>query len=444
MAARTVGTVLIVTAALGCVALSMVAWGRQPAIEPSTQGPIAAADRSRVEAGMRLAAVGNCMYCHTAERGRPFAGGRPIATPFGTLYSTNITPDRETGIGRWSPAAFTRAMRRGISRDGHLLYPAFPYTHFTRLSDADLSALYAYLMSRDPVGATPPPNRLRFPFNIRPLLAVWNFLYLRTGPAPDDAAARSAGRASSADVARGRYLVDALAHCSACHSPLNALGAERRDAQMSGGTVDGWDAYALDRLGDAPVPWTVGQLTAYLRDGWASEHGAAAGPMLPVVRSLANAREDDVRAMAAYVLSLQKSSPSRPVADHISAAAGIPAERHTPADARLRNGAIVFEAACASCHGAHAPMTDIGGLPPLTLGSASHAAQPTNILRTILDGIPWQGAQRTFYMPAFAASLTDTQLADVAAYLRAQAEPSAPWPALDDAVAHARKETHPR
>ncbi|KGM30007.1 c-type cytochrome, partial [Inquilinus limosus] len=170
-----------------------------------------------IERGRQLAALGDCAVCHTGPDGVVNAGGHAMVTPFGTVISTNITPDPETGIGAWSYTAFERAMRQGISRDGHHLYPAFPYPHFTRIADADMQALYAYLMAQPAVRSTPPKTALPFPLNLRPLMAGWNALFLRQGelrPEP----------AQSAEWNRGRYLVEGLGHCSACHSPRNAAG----------------------------------------------------------------------------------------------------------------------------------------------------------------------------------------------------------------------------
>ncbi|OYX82001.1 MAG: aldehyde dehydrogenase, partial [Azorhizobium sp. 32-67-21] len=224
-------------------------------------------------------------------------GGRAMETPFGTVYSTNLTPDPETGIGRWSYAAFERAMREGISRDGHHLYPAFPYTSFTRTSDTDLQALYAYLMSQPAVSAPTPEARMTFPFNVRPLMAGWNALFLKTGQLEADPA-------QSPQWNRGRYLVEGLGHCGACHTPRNAFGAEKTGAaHLAGAMVDGWEAPALTALSKAPIPWSEADLFAYLRTGFSPHHGTAAGPMGPVVQELAHLPDADIRAMATYLAS---------------------------------------------------------------------------------------------------------------------------------------------
>jgi mono/diheme cytochrome c family protein len=414
----------------------------QPAVQvhPTTTAPA-----ETLRHGAQLAAVGDCMVCHTAQGGKPFAGGLPIHTPFGTIFTTNITPDPDTGIGHWSLEDFTRAMHEGVSRDGHLLYPAFPYPHFTHMSDGDIAAIYAFIMSRDPVHAVPPPNQLTFPLNFRPLIAGWNFLYLHRGELPPDPA-------RSEQWNRGRYLVNGPAHCAACHSPMNMLGAEKSDRPFDGGVIDGWEAPALTRLLHAPTPWTHAQLVSYLRTGLASEHGAAAGPMEPVTHQLADVPETEVEAMVTYLMSLQTPPPSSPsphpsrtdagagAADAGSNAnTGSGASTSALAAAANGSGKALFTAACASCHGAGSPMQALGARPSLWQSTAVNADSPRNAVRIMLDGIGWKDSEAAHYMPAFAAMFTDAQIADIANYLRAQYSEQAPWPDLDEAtVAHIR------
>ncbi|MCC8404556.1 c-type cytochrome [Paraburkholderia sp. MMS20-SJTN17] len=393
-------------------------------------------DTAAVTRGAKLAAVGDCVTCHTATGGEPLAGGLPLQTPFGVVYSTNITPDDETGIGRWSLDEFARAMRLGVSRDGHLLYPAFPYPHFTHMSDADMASLYAWLMSRDPVNARAPHNDLIFPLGFRPIIAVWNLLYLRTG----SEAAPSSSEAP--DIARGRYLVESLGHCGACHTPLDHLGAERRDHALEGGTIEGWDAPALTDLASRPTPWTQAQLVSYLRTGLASAHGAAAGPMRPVTRMLADASASDVEAIAAYLLALAPGSQD--VAGHAVASPAASAAR-VPVANVSGNGANLFAAACASCHAEGAPMSSGSTGAPLSLSTAVNADSPRNTVRIILDGIDWHESDAAPFMPAFAGTFTDAQIAELANYTRARFTARGAWPALDaDAVAHFRKDGPPR
>lgn len=224
-------TLLLSLLAVAMLAIAAVILLWRPAIAPLPAATTLAFDAALVQRGAQLAAVGQCASCHTANPAAPFAGGLAIPTPFGVVHSTNITPDRATGIGAWPAAAFARAMGAGIARDGHHLYPAFPYDHYAKLQAADVQALYAFMMTRDPLDAPARPNSLHFPFNFRALVAGWNLLYLRradvaTVPARD------------AEWNRGAYLAEALGHCAACHSPRNALGAEDRRRYLGGGEAE--------------------------------------------------------------------------------------------------------------------------------------------------------------------------------------------------------------
>ena len=227
---------------------ALAAWASRPAIHP-IEAPVADSfDPSAVARGANLAAIGNCNVCHTAPNGPTYAGGRAVPTPFGVIYSTNITPDLQTGIGQWSERAFARALREGVDGDGDHLYPAFPYDHFTLLSDTDVRALYAYFMTRESVRKRPPRNQLPFPLNVRPILVAWKALYFRPErfqPNP----------AHDALWNRGAYLVEGVGHCGACHTPRNSLGAEREQHELSGGEVAGWNAYALNRSG--VLVWSI-------------------------------------------------------------------------------------------------------------------------------------------------------------------------------------------
>lgn len=410
--------------ALLAAGAAAAAWVVQPALAPVAPRAAGDFDAASVARGARIVAVGDCMVCHTAAGGRPHAGGLPLRTPFGTIYTTNITPDTATGIGNWSLAAFTRALRHGVARDGHLLYPAFPYIHYTRLTDADIGDAYAYLMTRAPVQAKAPDNELIFPLGFRPLLAGWNLLYLRPGPKPDDSA-------RGAEWNHGRYLVDGAGHCASCHSKLDPIGGERSPA-FGGGNIDGWDAPALTALLHAPKPWTAEQLALYLRHGWSPQHGAAAGPMAPVAHSLSLVPPEDVKAMATYLMSLQdaKAPAPPPPGANIDAA-------------RIRQGGTLFAGACAGCHGGAAPMMVAGGRPPLGLSSAVAGSRPDNLIQIVLTGVPWSASRSATFMPAFAASLNDAQIASIAAYVRADIGKRAPWPQLERRVTEIRKENQP-
>jgi nicotinate dehydrogenase subunit B len=393
-------------------------------IAPPRRSDFAAADIRR---GAELALVGNCTSCHSAAGGRPYAGGVPIGTPFGTLHGSNITPDPEYGIGRWSGTAFVRAMREGVARDGSHLYPAFPYDHFTKITDADLHALYAFLMTRRPVHVAAPANRLIPPLGFRPLLAGWKLLFFRP-------ARFAADPRANAEANRGAYLGEALAHCGSCHSPRGALGNEERDRPYQGGWAEGWYAPPLDASSPAVRAWTAERLHAYLRSGLSASHAAAAGPMGEVARNLAQVPDADVRAIAAYYATLLAKAP---------------AARHEPALADNKaaatrahpEGAALFAGACAACHEPGAPMMQ-AGRPPLPLGSQFHEQNPRDMIQTILRGVsPPVGAQGP-YMPAFDGTLSDAQVAEITGYLQARYG-TVRWGDLQKEVAKARKEGQP-
>jgi mono/diheme cytochrome c family protein len=389
-----------------------VAW--HPAIAPGDAHAAFPADQ--IARGAELAAVGDCAVCHTAVGGRPYAGGRGVPTPFGTVFATNITPDAETGIGQWSPAAFRRAMRDGIDRAGKHLYPVLPYPHFTRARDEDIDAMYAFLMTRAPVHASTPPNALPFPLNARVLLAGWNLLYLRPGAWQPDPAHDPAWN-------RGAYLVEAIGHCGACHTPHNSLGAEKGAQALAGGEVENWYAPPLQSASPARQPWTEDALATYLRTGFDAHHGAAAGPMTAVTEELASVPQQDIRAMAAYVASLMpKAEAPAPVTPR---GGGDPAVQ------------AIFTGACGGCHGTDAPMTQ-GGAPSLALSSAVNAPTAQAAIQAILSGIPWREGKAAPYMPSFAAALTDAQVADLAGYLRATYSDKPAWRVLPAEVAKAR------
>jgi nicotinate dehydrogenase subunit B len=381
--------------------------------------------------GQQLAALGDCAVCHTSANGIPNAGGRPLATPFGTIYSTNITPDVETGIGAWSYPAFERAMREGIHRDGRQLYPAFPYTHFARTSDADLQALYAHLMAQSPVRAEARPNALAFPFNWRPLLAGWNALFHTSAPFQPDAA-------KSEIWNRGAYLVEGLGHCSACHSPRNALGAERASAYLAGGFAEGWEAPPLTSLSQAPIPWNEDELFAYLRSGESRFHGVAAGPMAPVVKELGALPDQDIRAMAVYLASFNETAVDRS-AQH-ALATKLETATGTSASAAASVGARLYQGACAVCHEVGgAPL--FGSRPSLALNSNLHSAHPDNLIQVILHGIAAPASSDLGYMPAFKDSLTDGQVAELASHLRRQFAPDKPaWTDIHAAIGRIRQD----
>jgi mono/diheme cytochrome c family protein len=390
----------------------------RPAIDRVPRPAAVSFDLALIKRGSELAAIGNCTTCHTAPGGRAFAGGLGVATLFGTIYSTNITPDEATGIGTWSEEALRRALREGVDRAGRHLYPAFPYDHFTLVSDFDIKALYAFLMTREPVAAKAPENTLPFPLNLRPLLAGWKLLFLRAGPYQIDPN-------QSTEWNIGAYLANGLAHCGACHTPHNALGAEENHRSFAGGEVAGWTAYALDAASPAPVPWDAAALSFYLHNGWHRDHGVAGGPMSEVTENLSAVPAADARAIATYLAS----RPSKPSEGRPRLAGASRAQADSP-------GAAIYAAACASCHdGSRAP--PFGGI-DLARSTGPSGPDARNVINLVLWGLPAQGEQRRPIMPGFAATLTDRQLGDLLAYVRARFSDKPPWTDVGKDIREAR------
>jgi nicotinate dehydrogenase subunit B len=314
-------------------------------------------------------------------------------------------------------------MREGISRDGRHLYPAFPYTSFRNINDADLQALYAYLMSQTPVRQEAPANQMRFPFNQRPLMAGWNALFLQRGEYQPDPQ-------RSAQWNRGAYLVDGLGHCTACHSPRNLMGAEKGGSSyLAGGMVDGWEAPALNALGKSSTPWSEDELFNYLSTGFSEKHGVAAGPMGPVVSELATLPKSDVRAIAQYLSSLD----GEPQALAANAAPQV------DSPVSLSNGERVFKGACLACHSDGLGPKLFGVSPSMAVNSNVHSDLPDNLLRVVLHGIPTPATRDLGYMPGFKDSLSDRQVADLAAYLRHRFAADKPaWQGLASKAAQVR------
>jgi nicotinate dehydrogenase subunit B len=407
----------------GLIGLACTLWPSRTPIAPIERPAASTWSSATIARGRLIAAAADCAVCHTVPGGAVNAGGLGLATPFGTIYTTNLTPDENTGIGNWSFAAFNRAMREGISRDGHHLYPAFPYTAFTKMSDADMTALYAFLMSQPAVASITPQTRLPFPLNQRSLIAGWNALYLKQGEFKPDT-----GR--SAQWNRGAYLVEGVGHCSACHSPRSALGAERGGRlYLSGGDAEGWVAPSLVANSRAPVKWTEQALFDYLKRGFSPEHGVAAGPMAPVVTGLSTLPEADVRAIAYYIASLSPAAPAKPA---VNAQNAIRVQG-------LDNGRRIFEGACAVCHSATGGVGNFGVRPLMSLNTSVSETTPDNLLHVIQHGIDAPATDALGYMPGFKDSFDDRQIADLAAYIRAQFAPGeAPWKDLAQASARIR------
>jgi mono/diheme cytochrome c family protein len=424
---RIVGSVVVTALVCGVAAAFAITW--RPAIAAIDQPSPQTFDAALVKRGRALAAIGNCSTCHTVRGGKDFAGGLPVPTPFGTIYSSNITPDAETGIGRWPEEAFRRAMRSGIDRNGRHLYPTFPYDHFTNVSDEDDHALYAYLMTREPVLAPARANQLPFPLDQRFVLAGWKLLFLRHGRWQPDST-------KSAEWNRGSYLVEGLAHCGACHTPRNALGAERTTAAFAGGDVDNWHAYAINAQSPAPVPWTADALFAYLRDGWHPEHGTARGPMAEVVGNLSEVPDGDVRAIATYIADVFGApTPDRKRrGDEVLAQAKTRSVPPAKVDAL---GASIYAAACATCHETGRPLP-YGGV-NLALSTTVSSPDARNAANIVLSGVRAVEGERSPIMPGFASSMNNDQIAALLNYLRSRFSQQPAWTGIEKTVEDARR-----
>ena len=379
------GPAILVTLVL-CTASSLVA-----AAEPSPE---------MIAKGKALTEAGDCGSCHTADPSKPFAGGKRIATPFGGIYSANLTPDRNTGLGLWSDEDFRRAMRFGVRPDGANYYPAFPYPHFSKLTRDDIFAIRAYLATLAPVANTPPASELRWPLNYRVLMRLWNFAFFRPGIFEPD-------QNKSAEWNRGGYLVEGIAHCGACHTPKNFLGADKQNARFSGNVVEGWFAPRLDGTERGGLKsWSVEDIAEYLGSG-RNGHSHADGPMAQVVlNSTSHMSDADVHAIAVYLKEVQ------PVATEAAVTA--------PSSTQMASGEKLYKGACIACHeldGRGAPRI----YPPLPGNANLQSQNPASAIRIVLDGaetITTPRAPNTGSMPPYASKMSDQEVADVVSYIR--------------------------
>jgi mono/diheme cytochrome c family protein len=424
---RIIGGALIVLLLGGAGAAFAVA--RRPAIAGIDPPTPQSFDADLIRRGRELAAIGNCSDCHTVRGGKDFAGGVAVPTPFGSVFSSNITPDAETGIGRWSEEAFRRAMRSGVDREGRHLYPTFPYDHFTNVSYEDDRALYAFMMTREPVHASQHANQLSFPFNQRVLIAAWKLLYLHRDTYQPDPT-------KSAEWNRAAYLVEGLAHCGACHTPRNALGAERVSAAFAGSDVENWRAYALNTQSPSPVPWDKEALYTYLREGFHPDHGTARGPMAEVVSNLSSVSSSEVRAIATYMADISGTpTPDRQRQGEAALAQAKSGPTAAPeADSR---GAAIYAAACASCHESGRSLP-YGGV-KLGLSTAIAGPDPRNLANIVLSGVPPVEGERSPIMPGFAASMNDEQVVALLNFLRQHFSKEPAWTGVEKAVEEARR-----
>lgn len=356
--------------------------------------------QERLEPGRYLTLVSNCAGCHTVPDGKAFAGGTPIPTPFGTIYGTNITPSREHGIGNWSADDFWNAMHHGKAPDGTLLYPAFPYTQYTRMTRADTDAIYRYLMSQPAADTPNRPHELRFPYDQRDLLRLWRGLYFTPGTLEPD---------PEQDLLwnRGRYLVEGPGHCAACHTERNQWGGGNLRKDLEGGNILGLDWYAMPLTGGARGlgNWTADDIVTLLRTG-ASRHGTATGPMAQVVTdSTQYLNAQDLEAMAAYLKTLPSGA--------------VPRSTPAPAERVMAAGGKLYEQHCVLCHGAKGEGV-ASAWPPLAGNTSVLADSPANILQAILRGgyaPATESNPRPHGMPPFHA-LNDSDVAAIATYIR--------------------------
>jgi mono/diheme cytochrome c family protein len=350
--------------------------------------------------GKALTEAGDCASCHTADPAKPFAGGKRIDTPFGTIYSPNLTPDRDTGLGGWSDEDFRRALREGVAPDGSRYYPAFPYPNFTKMTRDDILAIRAYLATLAPVRNTPPPPELRWPLNYRLVMRLWDNLFFRPGIFEPD-------QQKSTEWNRGGYLVTGVAHCGACHTPKNMFGADKRAQSYGGGLVQGWFAPRLDGADRSGLKsWSVKDIAEYLQSGRNSRSHASGLMAEVVVNSTSKMSDADIRAIAVYLKDLPAGAPE-PAAI-------------APPQAQMTEGEKIYKAACVACHelnGSGAPRI----YPPLPGNANLQSADASSTLRIILDGaetVTTPRAPNNGSMPAYAKKLSDQEIADVTTYMR--------------------------
>ena len=390
-----------------CSALSLSAGHAQPTPED-------------IARGKALTEAGDCASCHTADAAKPFAGGKRIDTPYGGIYSPNLTPDRDTGIGAWSDDDFYRALRFGEARDGSRYYPAFPYPNFTKLTRQDILAIRAYLATLTPVSNTTPAPELRWPLNYRGMMRVWNWLYFKPGILMPD-------QQRSAEWNRGRYLVEGVAHCGACHTPKNIFGANKRGRAFGGARVGGMFAPRLDGAERSGLKsWSVDDIAEYLQSGRNGRSHAGELMSEVVVNSTSKMSDADIRAIAMYLKDLPAGAAEPQVTP--------------PQPLQMAQGKKLYDGACIACHeenGSGAPRI----YPPLPGNANLQSADALSTLRIILDGaqtVTTPRAPNKGSMPGYAAKMTDQELADVTNYIRNAWGNAAPLVTADQ-VARARR-----
>ncbi|PFH09690.1 mono/diheme cytochrome c family protein [Collimonas sp. PA-H2] len=376
-----------------------------------------APNADQIKRGEYLAKAADCIACHTVDPAKPFAGGYPLATPFGTIYGPNITADKETGIGDWSDEQFVRALHEGIDDEGKRLYPAFPYASFTKLSRDDVLAIKAYLFSLPPIQQKTPENKLPFPLNQRWLMAGWNLFNFTPGELQADAA-------KSPEWNRGNYLVNGLAHCQECHTPRNLTMGLDLKRSFGGAQLGGWTAF---NISPDPVSgvggWKDEELVQYLKTGLVPGKASAAGGMAEAIEhSLQYLTDDDLKSIVTYLRSapaVNDAADKKPryawgqPADDDAEIRGIAA---VSVSSNASSGAELFSGNCASCHSASGSGVVGGYYPSLFNNSVVGARDPGNLLMVILNGVQRRGAKEETFMPGFADHLNDGQIAMLANY----------------------------
>jgi mono/diheme cytochrome c family protein len=352
-----------------------------------------------VERGKYLVVLGDCAGCHTNGRQPAYSGGRAFSAGFGVVYSSNITPDKATGIGRWTGDQFYRAMHEGISANGKHLYPAFPYAYFTHLNRADTDSLFAYLKTQKPVHAVPAKDQLIFPFNIRTGMIAWNAMFLNPTPFKSDPSKSPAWN-------RGAYIVNGLGHCGACHTPKNVMFGDKKDAAFTGETVDHWfSANLTGSKRDGLGRWSAADIVQYLKTGQ-NTHAVAVGSMQEVITlSTSKMQDRDLGAIAEYLKSLPAQAATNP---------------KSSSAAQMAQGQAVFVAHCSVCHLSSESAHGSREFPSLDSDTLIRGRNPTTVLHVLLDGSQspkTDNAPTGYSMPSFAA-LSDENIANVATYIR--------------------------
>ncbi len=369
--------------------------------------PASLAHDSLIERGAYLARAADCLACHSKPGGQDYAGGLGFKLPFGTLYSTNITPDKDNGIGNYSDAEFINAVRRGVRRDGAMLYPAMPYTSYSYLTDADTLAIKAYLFTLPAAHPQPPENSLAFPFNQRWAMWFWATMFNRdTRFAPDSS--------KSPEWNRGAYLAEALAHCGECHTPRNLAFAVDNRQKFAGAMTAGWHAFNITSDKASGIGgWSDADLASYLADGHATEHGTASGPMGEAVdRSFSYMTNDDIKSLVAYL----RTVPAVASGDQPGPARPAPASHKSSGGGNNPRGKLVFEGACVSCHG-WSGESPVSPMATLTGAAAVSDHSGTNVVQIVLSGTRRLTPEGALSMPAFGNAYSDDEIAAVANYV---------------------------